>query len=322
MATRAQKAKVGLFVISCGLLIAAGILLISGYKHEERVPYYIEFDESVLGLSAGGLVEYWGVPVGTINDIYVTDKGKAHVDILITKGKVTLREGVSAQLAIYSFATGTFCVSLRGGHPDDPVLAPGSEIRAEPSVVANFTSRGVEILEDLEKIVEAFQKGMVGMEEGDFKELVEDAHTLLARADEFLGSVNETLQDVKEDAERGLAKVEDISEDVRQFVGNMNDTILTVKERIEPLDLAQTQENLDEALAGISDLVERLQETAVTVEKASRTALHEADNVEYNLRETLRTLNESLETVRELAAYLKQDPSAVVRGKGKPAGGK
>ena len=56
MATRKQKVKVGLFLVICSLLIAGGVLLISGFKHEVRIPYWVEFDESVLGLSAGSLV--------------------------------------------------------------------------------------------------------------------------------------------------------------------------------------------------------------------------------------------------------------------------
>ena len=75
-------------------------------------------------------------------------------------------------------------------------------------------------------------------------------------------------------------------------------------------------------LKDISALSKRLQDAAQAIDTVSRRALHEADNVEYNLRETLRTLNDSLEAVRELIEYLHEDPSALIRGKGKPKGEK
>jgi ABC-type transporter Mla subunit MlaD len=315
LATRAQKAKVGLFVVICGFLIVGGIMLIRGYKIEERFPYWIEFDESVLGLGMGGLVEYLGVPVGAVSNIYVTDQNKAHVDVLISTDKVTLKEGVKARLVLYSFATGTMCVSLEGGEGNR--LPPGSEIHSEKSLITAVSSQIEGILGDMRQIAEMIKNGLTGMQEGDLASLFQDADSLITRGQEFLDTANQTIADVKGEAESGLQDFRDLVAETKKLLRDTDEAIKKAAKKIETLRVSETEENVNKALQDFSALSKRLQES---VDNVTRRALHEADNVEYNLRETLRTLNESLEAVRELMQYLQQDPSALIRGKGKPKG--
>ena len=317
MATRAQKTKVGIFIIACGILIAAGVLIMIGYNHEERLPYWIEFDESVLGLVIGGTVEYSGVPVGIVKNIRVTDKNNAHVDIMITSS-VGLREGVTARLVLYSMATGTMCVSLEGG--DGPLLAPGSQIVYKPSMLKDYSSQIETLLSKLSGISDTVNNGLVGMQEGDLALMVDDASGLLLRGQQFLDSLNETLAELRGKTEGTLDDFRDLSKDVRKLVKNTNDAVTKVTKKVEMLKVAETGDNVNEALKNISALTKRLQESAAGLDTVSKRAVHEVDNVEFNMRETLRTLNESLEAVRDLATYLQRDPSSLIRGKGKPKG--
>ena len=216
MATRKQEAKVGLFLVICVLLIGGGVLLISGYKHEERTPYIIEFEESVLGLYKGSLVEYLGVPVGTVSSIFVTDQYHAHVEIEITKGQVTLRDGVTAELVIQSLATGAMAISLRGGHPDGPILPPGSRIPAAESLIRSFSSQIESLLGNLVALVEDFREALVGLEEGDLALLIHDVDSLLARGQEFLQNANLTLTDVKDDAQEAVQAYKEVAAKVER----------------------------------------------------------------------------------------------------------
>ena len=322
MATRKQKAKVGLFLVICALLIGGGVLLISGYKHEERTPYTIEFEESVLGLYKGSLVEYLGVPVGTVSSIFVTDQYQAHVEIDITEGQVTLRDGVTAELVIQSLATGSMAISLRGGDAEGPVLPAGSCIPAAESLIRSFSSQIESLLGNLVTLVEDFREALVGLEEGDLALLIHDVDSLVARAQEFLHNANLTLTDVKDDAQGAVQAYKEVAAKVERLVEDTNEAVNVAREKIALLEVSRTEENVNKVLDQVSALAERLEQSAETVEEMTRAALHEADNVEYELRETLRTLNESLESVRVLSDYLQKDPSAIIRGKGKPAGGR
>ena len=320
MATRAQKTKVGLFVVVCAAIIVAGVLIISGYKNEVRIPYWVEFDESILGLGSGGIVEYLGVPVGTVDNIYVTDSNKPHCEILITADKVKLRQGVKAQLVMYSLATGTMCISLRGGDPNAPILPPGSQIEAEKSLVKSLSTQIEGALDNVNKISETIRSAMANMQEGDITKLLHDADDLIVRIQGFVDEASKTMTDIKGRAEAGMDDFRALAKDVRGLVKETGDTVRTVGNKVADLNINDTQDNLNKVLKDMSALSERLQESARTIDGMSRRALHEADNVEYNLRETLRTLNDSLQSIRDLTQYLQQDPSSLIRGKGKPRG--
>jgi len=322
LATRTQKAKVGLFLFICALLIGGSVLLISGYKHEERTAYVIDFKESVLGLYKGSLVEYLGVPVGAVSDIFVTDQYLAHVEIEITQGQVTLREGVTAELVIQSLATGALAISLRGGEPEAPELPAGARIESSQSLISSVSTRVDSLLAGMDVVVEDLRSALVGMEEGDLALLLHDVDSLVARAQEFLHNANEALGDVAEDAQGAVEAYRGVAAKVEKLVEDTNEAVNLAREKLAQLDVDRTEENVNGVLEQVSALAERLDETAQSVEQMAGAALHEADNVEYALRESLRTLNESLESIRVLADYLQKDPSALVRGKGQPAGGK
>lgn len=320
MATRAQKTKVGLFLVICGLMAAAAILTISGYKHVPRELYWIEFDESILGLSKGSIVEYMGVQVGVVDNIFVTDKNKAHAEMLIESGKVTLHEGVTGQLVMYSIATGQMAISLRGG--DGPALASGSKIKTSPSLVSSFSSGMETLMDDTSNVVKTIRSGLKNMKEGQLTEIVNNTDGLICRGQEFIDTADETLVDMKDEAQSGLDQFRELAKKAQVLIKDTNEAVNAAKEKIALLEVSKTEANLNKVLEDMSALAQRLQESAKVLDTTSRSALHEADNIEYNMRQTLHTLNESLESVRTLMEYLKQDPSALVRGKGKPKGGK
>ena len=177
------------------------------------------------------------------------------------------------------------------------------------------------LLADIDGIASTIQSGLVGMEEGDLALLFDDAGALVRNGQQFLQNANTTLTDVKEDARTGIDEFRGLAEDVRQLVRDTNETVNTLQAKLEPLDVERTEESLNEALNEFSALARRLEEFAGQVDEVTRSALHGADNMEFGLRVTLRKLNESLEATGSLIEYLQQDPSALVRGKGKRAGG-
>ena len=301
-------------------MAAAAILTISGYKHVPRELYWIEFDESILGLSKGSIVEYMGVQVGVVDNIFVTDKNKAHAEMLIESGKVTLHEGVTGQLVMYSIATGQMAISLRGG--DGPALASGSKIKTSPSLVSSFSSGMETLMDDTSNVVKTIRSGLKNMKEGQLTEIVNNTDGLICRGQEFIDTADETLVDMKDEAQSGLDQFRELAKKAQVLIKDTNEAVNAAKEKIALLEVSKTEANLNKVLEDMSALAQRLQESAKVLDTTSRSALHEADNIEYNMRQTLHTLNESLESVRTLMEYLKQDPSALVRGKGKPKGGK
>ena len=320
MATRKQKAKVGLFLVICILLIAGGVLLISGYRHEPKVNYWSEFRESVLGLGTNSVVTYLGVPVGRVSNILVTDWYTAHVDMEIILAKVTLRPGVEAKLVLYSLATGTLAIGLDGGDPLLPMLPPDSEIPSTPSLVETVSSQIEKLLDGVNEAVDKINNILGDVDEGEVQGLVDSASDFMEKAKEFADKANEFMQKLSDNADGGIADFRELIKSIDDLVGDTKETVQALEKQIKALDLGTTNTALNSALDNIDKLAERLQQTAGALEQTGEGATHSIQNIQLNLRETMQVLNESLNSIKDLADYLLQDPSSLIRGKGRPRG--
>ena len=325
MATKAQKTKVGLFLLASVVVITVGVLIALGLSTERKVPYYILFDESVLGLGVGGLVEYGGVEVGDVKDIHVTPDNRARVDIVVSEDKVRLKEGVTATLTIYSLALGTMCVSLEGGDPEAAPLQPYEQIPSRESMFESVSSRVTNLLTDLTAMAHKLNVALEGLEEGQLAAVVGEAGDLLTETKGLVGKTSDTVSSFRERGEEAVADFRALTENLNKFAESGTRWLELAEQKVKPLDLAQTEEDLQNALEAITAsaeaLTKRLEGMTDTLDATTRAALHEADNVEYNLREGIRSLNETMGAVRDFLEYLKSDPAALIRGKASRAGG-
>jgi len=322
VATRTQKIKVGLFLVVCLTLTVISIIIIAGWYKNPGDLYWIEFDESVLGLYEGGMVEYLGVPVGKVSSIYVTSNKKAHVEFIIDPKKVRLQTGVEAQLVLYSFATGTMAISLAGGDPSAPPLEPGSQIPTKTSIITAISSRMENIIEDLASISDSVSTGLAGIEEGDLTAIVEKVNTLLDQGNTFLADgsdlveeISQTVTQVRGDAQKVIDEFYEVSKDARELTKNVNELVVATKDKVDKLEVQQLQGRLDQVLQNITSVSERLDATLAQFDALSANTMHEVDNVEFTLRSTLREISDAFNSIRSLAEQLRQDPSALVRGK-------
>lgn len=305
---------------------AAGIWFINYWNKTAEVPYSVEFDESVLGLSAGSPVVFLGVPVGIVDDIYVVagqngdgqETFLSHVDILINPEKVVLHEGVTAKLAIYSFATGSLVVFLQGGDKDAPELAPHSRIPVQKSLFESVSSRIEDLLENLNSLIATANAILEKVPPEKVEAIVNDAAGSMEELKQLLGTARDTVDELRTDAVGGVKDLRDLVTQVRQFTEETEKVVTAVGDKIEPLDLASTQAKINTLLDNVNDLSERLKSVTDRLGSATESVSYEAGNIEYNLREGLRTLTQTLESIRDLIQYLKDNPSALIRGKGTP----
>jgi len=329
VATPKQKVKVGVFLVSCAVIIAVSLGLVSGLHEDQGLRYWIEFDESILGLPEGGLVEYLGVPVGRVRDITVTGSNKAHVEIVIDPRKVELREGVRAQLVLYSLAAGTMAISLSSGESKAPALAPDSQIPTKASIFAAISTQIQELLDDLASIADSLNVGLAGTEEGELAGIVKQVSELLGDGRAFVsdgralvGEATETIADLRGDARRVLDELATLCTDVRGVAEKADRLAETVTEKVEVIDVDQLQTRLNDVLEELAQLTERVGETLEEVDVLPGRFLHEADNLEHSIRRTLDEMRGTLGTVQAFVDELREDPSSLIRGKRGPRGGR
>jgi len=312
VATKTQKVKVGAFLLISAILIVGGLMLVAGYRQGNSQRYMVVFEKTVLGLYKGGMVQYLGVPVGVVDDIYVGNDGKAYIETLIDPDKVTLRHGVEAKLEFYSFATGTMCVALSGGDPTGEILPPGAIIPTGQSQLESVSSQAADLMASLNKIAEEIQVGMTGMEEGQLTEVVDqikpfidDARAFIEDARGTLKTVEEQLTTTIEDVKPEIKKFGDLADSAKELSKTANDTLGDMRAKIEPLDLAKLQTEL-------LSLADQIKHTTKRLDGMSGTIPHTMDNLQYALVDTTRKLNETLDAFRELAETLNENP--YVRG--------
>lgn len=327
MATKAQRIKVGIFLVANVVLIVAGLALVAGYRMAEEIEYEVIFDESVLGLSEGGMVQFEGVPVGRVTDIRIGDDQQVHTRISVNVDKVKIYNGVAAKLELYSIATGTMTIALRGGDPKQGPHDPREPIIAEESLVSSFSAQLSDLMDDVGDILKEVKVGMKGMKEGALAKTVDETLAAIEEIKQLTSDVrvlaentNEQLTTISGDVHTGVNAFEESMKDFGEFsqegaklARNADETVRLLHEKIEPVDLAAAVENLETRLAA---LVDKLNEVAGTVDTAAQTVVHRGSNIEYSFTKTLDSLNQTLDSVRELSDYLRENPSAVIRGDG------
>ena len=155
MATRSQKTKVGIFMIGAILLFALSLFFVSGYYGDGGHHYSMQFENTILGLYEGAIVEYLGVTVGKVRNIKVLeDNNLPIVEIALDPAKVTLYKGVEAKLSLYSMAAGTMAISLTGGDPEQGELRPGSRIPTAPSAITAISTQVIDMMDQMMCLVD------------------------------------------------------------------------------------------------------------------------------------------------------------------------
>ncbi len=316
MATRIQRTKVGIFLLLSAALIIGGLLVIAGYRQGERYNYTVVFEKTVLGLYKGGMVQFMGVPVGTVENIYVSTDGKANVDLVIDPTKVILHKGVEASLEYYSFATGTMCVALKGGDPTAEELPPGAIIPTGSSLIDSFSSEASDLMATFNRIAEKIDDGLQDMPEGELTKIVQEIKPFIEESKAFIADARDTLKTVQgdlhgaiEDARPGIKKLGDVADSAMKLSKTADETLNDLRTKIEPLDLQKLQDKL---LA----LGDQLEATTKKIDGMTATVPSTMGNVEYALVQTSRNLNEAIESFRQLAETLNQNP--YVRGTAQP----
>ena len=322
MATRTQKAKVAAFLFACVCIVVSVSVIISGLYEKAGDNYFIEFNETVLGIYEGGLVEYLGVPVGKVVQYWVTTDNLAHVEIIVNPEKVTLREGVEAQLVIYSLATGSMAIELIGGELDARRIELGSQIPTKTSLIGSLSTSVGDIVDNLGSILKTFNSGLDGTEEGDFKKIFDEAKSALKKMNEFLDGGGEFVDEATDTVQQLRGKVEGLLDDFKVLGEDMSglihkaDKLVTVTTgKIEDVKMPELQERLTVVLERIATVSANLNTVLEDFDTLSETALHEISNLEHSLRTSLGEITDTFETVRNLGDQLQKDPSSIVRGK-------
>ena len=148
METHARYFLIGLFSLVVTVALVLFVLWLGKLQLDrEYQEYDVRFQESVTGLTVGGIVQYHGIQVGEVRKLSLDPKDPRQVHVRIRVGAETpIKTDTKAQLS-YTGLTGVAVVEMFGGTPEakllrevDPSDAP--RIDTVPSTLSQIMSGG------------------------------------------------------------------------------------------------------------------------------------------------------------------------------------
>jgi paraquat-inducible protein B len=258
----------------------------------DSTPYVLDFQGSVRGLSVGAPVEFRGIRLGHVNDIwmeYHTEQMEAHIMVLVAlqPGRVRrlgsgasddlqasldtlIERGMRARLAMGNLLTGALYVEL-DFHPDTEAVLTG----LHPAYL------------EIPTIPSATEALLAMIEHLPLAELVEEAVGAVRSVAQLVGSPQ------TEQALLGLAE-----------------TLEHTRNLARALD-----ERAPDALADLLATARELRDAADAAQRILRDVTAEESELNYLLTDALGELSSTLRSVRVLADYLERHPEALLAGK-------
>ena len=180
MGSKISPTMIGAFVVSAIVLAVAGALLFGGGKFfQEKLPFVMFFDSSVVGLNVGAPVIFRGVQIGQVTEILAiadpqTFDVRIRVKTEIVRGVIKVGEeaqrfkdqlqamegliqkGARATLRMQSFVTGVLYIAI-DYFPDTPVRLLGldktlPELPTIPSEMDQLKSNIEQAMADFRKL--------------------------------------------------------------------------------------------------------------------------------------------------------------------------
>lgn len=323
MATRAEKAKLGVFLTVTVVLLAGALAVLTGSElWEERWEYRIKFEQSVSGLESGAPVKQRGVRVGFVDSINVSPN---NVEQILVKIKVVpgtyIKEDTTAYMNMQGI-TGLKFIELKGGTNDAGRLERGGEIEAGTSQLEQLTGRADDIslkaekaLNNLLDITRAENREKVDriLSEGEravaqINETAKEVGTLSSETSSLISDNRGPLYDaitsvssMSARAEETFAYIDQLSAQLGTIAGDaqipkavseIRDTNSLVQERIRQLDTDTALSNLTIALKRFQRLVEQVSETIGQNQHSLRATIYNLRAMSENLKELSRTFQD------------------------------
>ena len=275
------------------VILAILVMLLSGgSSHNYRLLF-----ESGGQLVKGNQVLIGGAPVGSVDDVKLTNDGKAQVDISVDR---VLHQGTSAVIRATSLSgIANRYVSLEPGPNNAPELTNGSTI-TEVDTTAPV---------DLDQLFNTFRP----QERKALQDIIKGSATVYAGANyengvfTGAGEANQTykyLSPALVQTDRLLAELDRDSRVLTQFLVNGASVVTAVGERRN--DLSNLVSNANEALGAIASQNQALDRSLVALPPA----LRQANTTFHNLRPALDDLtplvNTSKTATKNLAPFLSQ----------------
>ena len=267
MSDRKKAAKIGVFTFVVGLLMAIVLFSFGGirlWRHQHR--YFIELQDSVMGLSEGAGVYFNGIHVGSVHSIGLDRQDPSRVRIAIdVEDGTPVRADTKAMMSSSGF-TGIKTIDLQGGAPTSAALPPNSiipaaqtgldKIQKEAEVVADQASkmmiRARQILDDADKVVTDLQQVTDPQALGAIVESTKQTSANLAKAS---ANIDAMIAENRVALKSGISSVSKATDNASQVATDIRNLI-----HANQATISSTLQDLRQAARTFKDLAREVRE--------------------------------------------------------------
>ena len=306
MVRQVSSRTLGLFV-TLGIIIGVAVIIwIGASKYFEKGDRYVTyFDESVQGLQRDSAVKYRGVDVGRIEDIRVAPDNRL-IEVVM---KINLKEDVeknSVASLRTAGITGIVFVELDQRDPEEPDLSPRLGFASQYPIIPSRPSQIRQIFSGIDEIIEKIKQLDLEDVAASLKATGKAAENLFGgpqtqRTLQNLESISTRIDQTAERIEKITAsgKLEGILDDTRTTLAEARALIVTTRDELKALKLAETAEKTNRIVDNLS--------------RTSRMTARDVQIMSDNLRRTS-------ETLERLVERLEANPSDLLFSNRPPAG--
>ncbi len=328
MITRAQKARLGVFIVGSTALLVGAIALIAGLRlARDYDRYIVRYSDSVSGLEVGAAVKYHGLRVGKVDDMRIDDDDPRLVVVHLALNPGTpVTLSTRAEMGTVGI-TGLKYIELTEGRRGETRRAPGSEIPAGTSFIDRITGRAEEVARRADELLRLLTDML---DEPTRLRL----QTLVASADDLALELRDTVRENRETFRTALQHARDLLDSARFLVDTLGDgldeTMADIKSAVADLkgvldrdQLALLVRHVDQAVVAIHGKVQGadVKGTLTSVRDLATRAVGVLDNIDLTVvkgREglfaSLDYLLEGLENFAEFARMVRENPAILLRG--------
>lgn len=318
MATKAQKIRLSIFLITSTVIFALFFLVLVGNKFLKRMEtYYIVYqDVSITGLEPGAQVKLNGVPVGRVVNLSAETAQQVRVEIEVKPG-TPIRRDTKAILNLLG-VTGLKYVELTGGTDASPPLPPGGVIVAGRSILDSLSGQADVILQKLEMALNNINQ-MTGPQT---TESVQDALASIAGVSAQLDTL---FQFTRPDLVKAIATMDCTMTQFYATSRKADDVVEQANSLLRSADLQRTLSNTRRITDTMRTQIDSLQIPRIASDLHSLLGNANSTVTHYDLLvmrgrddilKALRNMEEAVDNLREATDIIREDPSVLIRGRG------
>ncbi len=317
---RAQKLRLGIFIMVSSLLLLLLIVYFAAQAIFERKDHYFVAyqDVSVSGLEVGSPVKFLGINVGTISEIGISphDVNTIIVKLALQEDTPVKKDAVADIVSMG--ITGLKTIEIRGGTQEAEFLPPGGFIQQGSSLQEDITGKAEVIAFKVEQVLNNLQEFTEPANMAAFRETAERISGFADQASQTIASLDEIISENRQDIRQTLITVNKVSDGLDKTsdelylaVARFNhimqgDTISEILGNFREISLTLRETNLNELIENLAKATEETQNLLLRVGD-------DIDKGTESLTENLLLLQETLINLNEASRKISSNPSTLVR---------